>query len=67
MMPANNVFAGTPPIVIVTGFARSAAVFSWPTVLGGVVGPNPVPNKSMVSPGLAGTVKTPEMRLAGPM
>src|ERR1700730_7133580 len=55
-IPANWVDAVIPPILTVTGFARGAGFSICPIGLGGVVGPNPVPKRMMVSPGLAGTV-----------
>src|SRR5579883_2836 len=65
-MPANWTWACIPPILTTgnTGSFPEGAIE--PGVIAGVVWPNPFPNKTIVSPGLAGVVK-PGYSVGGPM
>src|SRR5882724_12077898 len=64
--PANVGVTVTPPIRTVTSaIVFAEPVSNSPSGIAGVVAPNPLPNSSMVSPGLAG-VDNPGYRLAGP-
>src|ERR1039458_1666346 len=67
-MAAPNTVAAMLPMVAVTGFATLASGFEGGTIPGvtvGVVAPNPVPHRTIHSPGFAGTVVTPGNRPAG--
>src|SRR5450759_5272834 len=67
---APTTVAAMLPMVTVTGFATLASGLAGGTIPGvtvGVVAPNPVPHKMIVSPGFAGTVVTPGTMPASPL
>ena len=67
-MAAPTTVAAMLPMVTVTGFATFASGFAGGKIPGatvGVVAPNPVPHRTIDSPGFAGTVVTPWNRPAG--
>ena len=67
--PANDTSAAIPPIVIRTSLASlgGAPDRSWPAGAAGLVGPNPVPNSRIVSPGRARrVVRSAPNRAGGP-
>src|ERR1017187_10427901 len=67
-MAAPDTVAAMLPMVAVTGFATSAggvAGGNIPGATGGVVAPNPVPHRTIDSPGFAGKVAMPGNRPAG--
>src|SRR5713226_7801995 len=63
--PAKVTDAATPPIETAGWVAAGTGAGSTCPSVAGLVSPNPVPKRVMISPGRAGVVK-PGRRLAGP-